>query len=71
MPGVFIVSLKVAPDPARGVQELKGDTDLCQLYVGPDEAGVPVEAEVPFVIFTVPPAQISAPPMAPALCDVE
>jgi len=31
VPGVFIVSLKVTPDPARGVQTLKGDTDLCQL----------------------------------------
>jgi hypothetical protein len=68
---VFIVSLKVAPDPVRGVHVLNGETDRCQLYVGPDDAGVPVDADVEFVMLTVPPAHIGKPPMAPALCEVE
>lgn len=45
---------------------LNGDTDLCQLYVGPDEAGVPVEAAVVLVTVTVPPAQIGELLIAPA-----
>lgn len=66
-----MVSLKVAAEPVSGVHVLNGETDLCQLYVGPDDAGVPVDADVEFVMLTVPPAQIGEPLMAPALCDVE
>ncbi len=45
-----MVSLKVAPVPGKAVQVVYGETDRCQLYVGPDDAGVPVEAAVVLVI---------------------
>ena len=71
-PGVATVWLNVAPLPDKEVQVPKpGPVALSQLYVGPEEAGVPVEAEVEFVILTLPPAQISVPAMAPGLCTVE
>ena len=72
VPAVAIVSLKVAPEPVRGVQtENPGPGALSHEYVGPDDAGVPVEAAVVFAMFTVPPPQIADPEMAPALCVVE
>ena len=65
-PGVATVWLNVAPLPDKEVQVPKpGPVALSQLYVGPEEAGVPVEADVEFVILTLPPAQILEPEIAP------
>jgi hypothetical protein len=72
VPEVAIPSLKVAELPVNAVHtEKPGPGALSQLYVGPLDAGVPVDALVVFVILTVPPAQISVLPMAPAALVVE
>jgi hypothetical protein len=72
VPAVAIVSLKVAADPTKAVQTVyPGPGALSQLYVGPDDAGDPVDAEVVFDIFTVFPAHIFDAEIAPALFAVE
>jgi len=68
VPATAIVSLKDAPEPESGVHtENPGPGALSHEYTGPDDAGVPVEAAVVFVMFTVPPSQIADPEIAPAL----
>lgn len=62
-----MVSLKVAAEPVSGVHELNGETALCQLYVGPDDAGVPVEAAVELSMLIVAPAHIGELLITPAL----
>ena len=72
VPGVAMLSLNVAAEPTRAVHdENRGPGALSQLYVGPAEAGVPVDADVVLVIFTVAPAQIFVPFIAPAAWVVE
>ena len=71
VPGVAIVSVYVAAEPASPVQTVKGEGDLSQLYVGPAEAGTPVVAGVVLVTLTVPPAQIFVTAIAPPLFVVE
>ena len=69
---MFITSEKVAPDPVSAVQSVNpGPGARCQLYVGPEDAGVPVDAAVIFVMLTVCPAHIFDPPMDPPLLAVE
>jgi len=72
MPGVETVWLKVAPLPVRVVHVPKpGPVALSQLYVGPEDAGVPVVAAAEFVMLTVPPAHTFVPAMVPGLWVVE
>ena len=72
MPVAGSDSLKVAPVPARPVHtENAGPGALAQLYVGPEEAGVPVVAATVLEIFTVPPGQMPDPVIVPGLCVVE
>lgn len=72
VPVVGSDSLNVAPVPGRLVHELKaGPGALSQLYVGPEEAGVPVVAAAVLEMFTVPPGHIPDPVMVPGLCVVE
>jgi hypothetical protein len=71
IPEVAITSLKVASVPGNAVQTVKGVGDLSQLYVGPAEAGAPVEAAVVLVMLTVPPGQISLPVIAPPTLAIE
>ena len=48
-----------------------GPVALCQLYAGPDDAGVPVVALPPLAIETVCPLQMSELVIEPALWLVE
>lgn len=72
VPGVARVSVNVSPEPVRFVHAVKpGPGALLQLYVGPVEAGVPVDAAVMLFIVIGSPGQTSFPSIDPALCDVE
>jgi len=67
-----MVSLKVAADPVRFVQEENpGPGALRQLYVGPEEAGVPVVAAAVLVMLTVLPGHTLFPAMVPGSWVVE
>lgn len=72
MPGVAMVSVMVAPVPGRAVHEVNaGPGALCQLYVGPDDAGVPVEAAKALAMVKELPAQAVVFEMEPGLWVVE
>lgn len=51
--------------------ENPGPGALLQLYVGPEEAGVPVVAAAELVMFTVLPGHMLLPAMVPGSCVVE
>ena len=68
VPGVARVSVYVSPEPVRFVHaEKAGPGALLQLYVGPVEAGVPVDAAVMLFIVIGSPGQTSLPSIDPAL----
>jgi hypothetical protein len=72
MPGVAIVSVMVAPVPGRADHEVyAGPGALSQLYEGPEDAGVPVEAAAALAMVKELPAQAVVFEMVPALWVVE